>query len=311
MSRIILTHVGLTALLAPALADFYTGDMDVLRGKLQQDRGSPHELAICIHDLCDGLMKIWSPNFASGPQAWRERSPAEIAALSLLEPDDGDVVLLLHSETQTGEFCARLIEAALQIDSIPPDRKYPRCSASQIRLKQLDGIKISGDRNDFDPRDPFGDRSAADSFVRKGLVGYVSVVWQCYQELLNQGGGELVFNITSGYRGLTPIARDLAILLEGYTQKNKHPVHCQMAYLFEHGQSLIRYDPFPVAINWSFVPEWKILDEASRAPWIVETRYDASQHAAYFKNVDGDLKHKQLSPLGAIIWALMPKLRTA
>jgi hypothetical protein len=309
MNRIILTHVGVSVLLTPTFVEFYTSDTMDLQQKLQRDYVSPDDLDICFRDLRDGLETTWSPDYTPHPHEWRQRSPAEIAALSLLKLQSDDTVVLLHSQTKAGEFCAKLIAEALQIDTIPPNRTYPHCTASQLRLEPLKGVKITDDgENNFDRRDAFSPQTLLETLVHTGLVSYVSFVWDRYQELIDQGGGELIFNITSGYRGLTPIARDLALLLEGYARGNSQPVRCRMVYLFQRGESLIRYDPLPMAINWRLLPKWEVLDEASRKPGVVPTRYEAAE-AAYFADVEGDLKHQRLSPLGAVVYALMPKLK--
>lgn len=306
MSRIILTHVGITALLAPALAEFYTGDVDVLRRKLQQDRVSPHELAICIRDMCDGLMTIWSPNFASGPQAWRERSPAEIAVLSLLQLTNDDVIVLLHSETQIGEFCARLIESALQIDSIPPDREYPYCGAGQIRLKQLDNVKISDDGNDYDLHDPFGTMNMADTFVRKGLPNYVTQVWEMYQQLLKDGGGELIFNITSGYKGLIPIARDLSTLLTSYSRDRGHNITSELCYLYQNSKEMIHIPALPLKFDWSKIPAESLSMTNDNLGIALESipSKDIVEYSAYFV-INHDTKRIYRSVLGELVWAMV------
>ena len=308
MKRVLITHVGVSVLSNRALTNFYTSNLTRLHEDLRRNINRPDALKLVKRDLERGLGRVWDRNYTSEEQQRREDSPAEIAALSVLGIQPGDRVVLLHSDTAGGRFCGELLKHALTLTSIATDTGYPCCVPSQLYLQEVEGLKISDDSAAIDPQTGVDPQSRSATFVRFGMVSYVDRIWGEYTSLLAEGGGALIFNVTSGYKGLVPIASDLALLLNAYARQKAHPIRCTLCYLYQNSDALIWYGTLPVTIDWSVMSRELLsrLEDASTSPGIVAGR-PAPEEEIYFEDNPNERNHKQLSPLGAVTWALLRK----
>lgn len=306
MTRVLITHVGVSVLSNRALKSFYTSNLTRLHEDLRRDIERPDALKLVKRDLERGLGRVWDRNYTPDAQQRREDSPAEIAALSVLRIQPNDRVVLLHSDTAGGRFCGELLQHALRLTSVPTGTGYPHCGATQLRLQNVEGLKITDDSAVIDSEIGVDPQSRPATFVRHGLVSYVERVWEEYTALLAAGGGDLIFNITSGYKGLVSIARDLALLLNSYAREKSHAIRCRQCYLYQNSDDLIWYDPLPVTIDWHVMSRELLrkLSDASAPPGIVAGR-PALEETIYFEDNPHKPNHKQLSPLGAVTWALL------
>lgn len=299
MSRTILTNVGISTLVNPALVNFYTANLARLQDDLRSNRERPDALDLCKKDLTRGLKHIWTRNYSTQARRRREDSPAEVAALSLLQVQPDDRVILLHSDTTAGAFCASLVTTALQIGGIAADMEYPFCQTHQIEVRPVPGLMLTDDLQSasFDPA------GLSTAFVRNGLRNFVEQVCAEYRRLAGNGGGELILNITSGYRGVVPAARDAALLLAADARERGRPITISMRYLYQSADHMVRYDPLPLAFDWSILPSLAMFAEADSEPGVLETRITPEQRP-FFESAEGQYKHRRISPLGAVAYAL-------
>jgi hypothetical protein len=253
MTRIILTHVG-TSLLS--CLEWARGNTDVprLRRTLEQTNAlpSPAVQQTVRDDLQQFLREIWSLDGAQSDTERREFSPAEIASLSLLAPHPGDTVVLLHSQTTAGQFCAHELADLLR-QNLAPDSGYPCCLPPiTVECVEITGLHISSDGRRTSAQQQAQEvESGEQAFVRVGLVNYVDRVWTYFRKL-TRTHDVLLFNITGGYKGMIPIARDLALLLAAYSRDEiNRPIKSEVCYLYETGGDLIRYGALPVKFVWS------------------------------------------------------------
>lgn len=269
MSRIIITHVGTSVLQCAAFAR--AQQLERLKQDLtQKGKERTADLDTYVASLQTGLANTWKTT----TDGWRRRqdSPAEIASLNLLGVQDSTVVLL-HSDTPAGRFCARLLEKVLQQD-IGREAGYPACipaTGCTVRTVQINDMHVNeqyqrsswweGFRHGHADRRT--QQTEQDVFVRKGLVNYIRTIVGFYRELLPTGG-ELLFNVTAGYKGMIPVARDLTLLLEAHyrewrtRQANRAEAFAPLGtfesaicYVFERSNDLIRYSALPVSFDFS------------------------------------------------------------
>jgi hypothetical protein len=236
--RTIVTHVGISLLNARAFTSEYNG-IDTLKDNLLHDPwyDTTKVEQKCRKALFDGLKDCWG----DGSEPWRSRqdSPAEIASLSLLNLQPGDRVVLFYSETAAGQFCAHLLEHLLR-QNLAPGSAYPFCSPEMtVECKEIKGVRIIGDGGNTlitqNNRD----------FVRVGLVNYVQAVYKLYRV-----ADGIIFNVTSGYKGLIPIARDLSLLLTTHSRDGlDNPIRIEMCYLYETSDDLVYYGILPATIR--------------------------------------------------------------
>ncbi len=225
------------------------------------------DLDTYVTSLQTGLNKTWKTTIDD----WKRRqdSPAEIASLNLLGVQDNTVVLL-HSDTPAGRFCARLLEKVLQQD-IGREAGYPACipaTGCTVRTVQINDLHVNEQYQrsswweGFRPgnADRRAQQTEQDVFVRKGMVNYIRAIVRHYRKLLPTGG-ELLFNVTAGYKGMIPIARDLTLLLDAHYREwranraeasaTPGTFESAICYVFERSNDLIRYPALPVFFDFS------------------------------------------------------------
>lgn len=296
MARTIVTHVGTSLLTCGALMD-HDPFTDTERKSLDKpdsfNRHGKKWLPDVIACLSKSLTRHWEADAAGA--ARRRASPGEIASLSALWPRSGvDTVILLHSDTEQGRFCAEVLRVVLA--TLNPGNGFPHCEPVS---KQVDGLKIE-EANATVPA------QARQEFVRFGLANYVRIAWKEYdqlsQQLENANGDkhELIFNVTGGYKGTVPIARDLALLLSGHALAEKKPVECSLCYLFENSPQMIWYGAYPVTVEWGDIPI-KMLRAAERVEGIASKDAVPSR---YFEPVPGLSDRRQPSALGIVLLEL-------
>lgn len=309
MQRTIITHVG-ASLLAPSCLAFKDyGGASELRAALRAE----HEDALAHLDpAADHLEAELGAIWATGADTrWRD-SPAEIASLSRLALAPADRVVLLHSDTLTGRFCAALLQRALSA-SFTPLNGYPHSAPGRVVARNLTGLRVT----DRPGAAPAAGGTAAERFVRDGLRDYVEHVWSAYDELaasLSASGdeGRLIFNVTAGYKSMVPIARDLALLLPEHIRGLERPITTELCVLYEESSELIRYASLPVQFDWSKVYMAHLGRADADAPG-ARLRYDhtAADNLAFFERAPDDPSYAHLSPLGRVVWELGKKLAYA
>lgn len=304
--RTIITHVGASLLddKCEAFCDF--GKRGILLGNLKGNHPVTHLQDEAADYLCNTLAELWS-----GADSERLRkSPAEIASLSLLELGAGDRVVLLYSDTRTGEFCAELIRRALS-HQFELRNGYPYCP--EVVAHKIDGLRVT--------ELPGATMTTADSFIGVGLPRYVELVWGAYQELFQRWrdareagqevDGILVFNVTAGYKGMIPIARDLAQLLNRYSECLGRALPTELCYLYEESSELIRYESLPLRFDKVAVSRPQLERAAGE---------DNPQHGGardrqlwaeippeerrYYRPIEPDRIYVRLSPLGQVVLKL-------
>lgn len=294
MARVIITHVGTSALRCKALLERANFDTDALDRSLQLERGSREDLRRAYReDLMRGLRDTWQSRY--DPSVRRMRSPAEIASLSLLDLQRNDRVVLLHPECAGGKFCADLVTLALTGEGIPTGLAYPHTGV--VEMHQVDGLKVTGDPN-LDDLDLGASDALSASFVRQGAASYVEQVMTQFERMSE--GDQLVFNITGSYKGLVPIARDMSLLLAA---SETRAITSEVCYLFETGAQLIRYGTLPLRLHWP--PE--LVSDLDRASGerpvgldLLKTRGEGPWQSL-FERVSDAPPLVRLSALGAVL----------
>lgn len=298
MARVIITHVGTSALRCKALLERANFDTDALDRALQLERGGREDLRrACREDLMRGLRDTWQSRYE--PSVRRMRSPAEIASLSLLRLQRSDRIVLLHPESAGGRFCADLVALALRGEGIPMGLDYPHTSA--VEAYPVDGLKVTGDPN-LDSSDDEADGALSNAFVRQGMASYVERVMAQYEHMAD--GDQLIFNITGSYKGLVPIARDMSLLLAA---SKARAITSEVCYLFETGAQLIHYGTLPLQLHWP--PE--LVSDLDRASGDRPVRLDLLKTGgegpwqSLFELVSDAPPLVRLSALGAILRAFL------
>jgi hypothetical protein len=270
--------------------------LDDLGDTLQNGRepGSG-QLDACVEIAREALTRIW--NGPAPPRRKREQSPAEIASLSLIKPQPGDHVVLLHSQTPDGAFCARVLMQVLQRNDIAPGTDYP--FHNKVDLVEVRGLRISDSVVE----------ASKDEFVREGLVGYVNAVWEQYAKPTR--GSEIIFNITGGYKGMILVARDLALLLTAHSRDIDPRFTCKVCYLYQDSSDLIIYGALPVQFIWNR----RLKEFLNRAPYphgapsANLSLGENPEWIPFFEAVPGQPTHMRRSALGEVTLALYNKLR--
>jgi hypothetical protein len=301
MKRVILTHVGISALSCSALEMNASFNIDWLRKDLLAETARQDHLQICVEDLTRGLSDTWTRNGFRLSER-REESPAEIAALSLITVKSNDIVMLVHSATAAGRFCAELLKRLLTSSAVRAVGEYPRFTNSEnVLTREVDSLRITDDT----ARDPHGPENGKANFVSLGVPSYVDHAWEAYTKL--DPGDELVFNITGGYKGLIPVARDVSTLLAARGFGQTPPITIRMCYLFQTSSDLIWHDPLPFTINWSDVP-MKELTQAATPGGLTEASIKPAWRRLFEPSEGPVRKH---STVGAIVQALAGRLNTS
>lgn len=344
MTRLILTHVGTSALHCDALKKETRLDLEMLHDNLVNNKdytcdrcaqtACAHDKQRCQDDLVAGLTTRWQ---RSDEQTCRQDSPAEIASLSLLGVQPGDHLVLISSDTPDGCFCTNLLAHALQQPIPSRDNRYPfydtASGAVTLETVRVAGLTVSGE-------DPFLQEMITgekDVFIREGVVHYVEQVWRCFTTLLQQpppqadrssqevGNHQLLFNITGGYKGIIPIARDLALLLAAYYRQRQQTLSVQqphtpiaslqseVCYLYQASQALVRYPALPVRFDWRYIANiQEMLRQAATKCLPVDL--PTMDEDIFFEAVpeleaaSDRPKGKQLSALGQVVWALAQRI---
>lgn len=296
MSHTVITHIGVSALSSKALRSVQSQNYDTILDELALGTERPDALMIAKRDLLRGLGRQW--NRSLKPEQQRAVSPAEIAALSLLKTEQQpngepplplDRLVLLTSETRGGEFCAELLEHVFHDSDgdIKPNDAYPHMPTGQIQSRKIEGLAITDER----VPDP---ESKQQKFVRKGLANYVAEVFAAYNDL--KAGDTLTLNITSGYKGLVPTARDLALLLASRTGGPT----IRLVYLYQSSSELVWYDTLPMSFDWSDIPA-QLLMQAGEKNGATDGLPD-SRHAYLFEHKEP--KRLKRSAIGEVVWRL-------
>jgi hypothetical protein len=302
LKRAIITHVGISALSCEALRLTAPFDIDRLRDDLLAETARLEQLKLCAEALSNGLSDTWGrEGFRLTDR--RYESPAEIAALSQIGVESDDAVVLVHSATTAGRFCADLLANVLENPAIRAIQGYPRCKDGQVRKREVEGLQISDDS----ARDP---RSTADgkaSFVGLGVASYIRHVWEAYVEL--KPGDQLIFNITGGYKGLVPVARDVAALLVAHGDSQNPPVSVRMGYLFQTSSEIIWHDPLPFTFMWDRLPLDALRQAGATEGLAVQDV--PSSWAILFEPADRlrpEVAARKRSAAGEVVYALEPYL---
>ena len=312
MARILLTHVGTSLFDCPAFKNQRPRDYDPSKDNLLRGTADPAQLAQTWRDIwLQGLHRYWRTS-AHRLKNSRESSGAEIASLSLLQDAyddcDTDRVVLLYSDTPDGKLSALLLDAALQN---PELRKYAGFPKGSVGKRCIPGLKI----NDFSAADNLN----KEQFVRQGLKSYVEAVWRKYAS--RGDATQLIFNITAGYKGLIPIARDLALLLQDYSFTNRagtiaEPIACETCYLYETSVELVRYQALPIHFSWSEIERiWELLEtsassQGSDGLLLESLSQDVRRHiVGLFEHVPDKTGFVRRSALGEIVYVLYSHIR--
>lgn len=302
MNRTIITHGGISALSCEALRLQASFDIDLLRSYLFAETARPDQLKLCIEDLSRGLSDTWGrKGFPLTDR--RYESPAEIAALSLIGVKSDDAVVLVHSATAAGRFCADLLVHVLESSEVSAVREYPRCDHGQIQKREVEGLHISDDS----ARDPRNSADGKASFVGLGVASYISHVWEAYTKL--QPGDQLIFNITGGYKGLIPVARDVASLIAAFNANYALSVSVRMCYLFQTSSELIWHDILPFTFSWDRLP-MDALRQAGEPNGLAVQKVPAAWSSLFEPGAlpGGEAAPRRRSTAGEVIYALAPHL---
>ena len=188
------------------------------------------------------------------------------------------------------QFCADLLEHVFRDTEgdIPHGKGYPHFSNDRhLETLPIDGLAITDERTP-DPA------SSKQDFIRTGLTNYVKSVFAEYQELTS--GDTLTLNITSGFKGLVPIARDLALLLG--TREGGPRI--QMVYLYQSSSELVWYDPLPMRFDWNTLPI-KLLRRAGTNDGAIDGIVEPCD-AYLFEHKEA--RRLQRSAIGEVVWTL-------
>jgi hypothetical protein len=311
--RTIITHVGSSLL--DEHCEAFNGFRD--RKNLCDDlASSSHEYMrdTYLDDAAAHLVGQLGTIWGRGAEARFRHSPAEIASLGRLEVTRQDRVVLLHSDTVEGAFCAALLKRALTADGIPHKNDYPMCAPEAVSFERVSGLRVASK--------PGEEEQIAEAFVRTGLTSYVRIVWQAYRDLYDRWREHgsavpkpevaMIFNVTAGYKGTVPVARDLALLLQAYSiQLNRrNRISTAVCYLYEESAQLIRYESLPVQFDWRRVTvphltRAAVEDEPVKAP-AERQRWDElmPEERHYFEPIEPEKIFARLSPLGRVVWEL-------
>lgn len=267
MGRTIITHVGTSVLQCRSLKENNPSLDSIIKRATHADRRNG-DLTPYVTQLCgtyeENLQRHWTNE---GDFLTRRRAVAgEISSLSLLSITPDDRVMLVHSDTPKGRLSAALLKDMLTLD---PQQGYPNCPTAEA--KQIDGLKVP-------EATELATRQDHDDFIAIGLVNYVDTVWKAFLDQVEKPGRhEFILIITGGYKGMIPVARDMALILTDIASDINFDVEIRLCYLFDEGSELIWYGSYPIGLNWDLIrnqranaldPMWQVLNR------IVELRKD-------------------------------------
>lgn len=309
MPRTIITHVGASLLKCQSFSGFNDRGQLLEAFDYKDANEVTRRLEKATEHLAQALATLWA---GKSPERYRH-APAEIASLSLLAPAQDDRVVLLHSDTLEGCFCAKVLKGVLQ-RTFEPLNGYPFCR--DVVVRKIAGLRVSeqGEQSSDGAK-------GVDDFVSKGLPSYVTNVWEEYFDLVQRIAhvpskrGTLLFNITAGYKGAIPIARDLALLLSAHSAEGKSGITTETCYLYEESNQLIHYGSLPIDFNWHKANMSQLEraagededelsaktqrsgDDRLRLTNVVDNRH-------YYTEVEAAPAYARLSPLGRVVWEI-------
>lgn len=304
-TQTIITHVGTSTLATlhaiPACGGF------VRRLETTFATGDPPDTDVVrsVTDLIaerDRIWNRWSGTTAQDRRKRRQALPAELASLSLLNLHATDQVVLLHSQTPDGRFCARVLAGLLTREGATV-QDFPTCAKERLKLVEVQGLRAASDHTSTTQI------TTAETFVREGLVYYVHEVWKIYHEA--NRGDKLVFNVTGGYKGMIPIARDVAMLLAAAHRSENPDFVCELCYLYEESSELIIYGSLPM----TFTFERLLKDDLTKAalphgtPAATSHLKEHPEWRPYFEAVPHQPQYHQRTALGEVMLALYAKLK--
>ncbi|NJN66281.1 MAG: hypothetical protein HC884_06000 [Chloroflexaceae bacterium] len=214
MSRVVITHVGTSALKCAAIKRGDTRPSDYEQ-KVQEISGSEERAGPRLPGWLEALLPEWQQALREGLCAvwndarrdvnWkRNQSPAEIASLTMMSLQRGDRVVLVSSDTNAGQFCASMLHHGLA--TVPAGT----CDARAFRPDDLEVPEVVVL--------PGVETKDGSRFVAEGLPQYMRLV-AAERNRMHAERDTLHFNITGGYKGIIPFAVLAAQLL------GTHPYH--------------------------------------------------------------------------------------
>ena len=157
---------------------------------------------------------------------WISEHPEHSAELRSLETiretykDDIDVILMT-SDTILSNIAADLIESVIKRGNLQGLSFRERKRIVSLQVKDSGKFRTEGVHNLI-------------NFVDKTLQSYYS--------------NDVIFNITGGYKVITPIMTIMASVF-----------NCDLVYIFEDSEELIKIPPVPIKIDYSFIEENLVL----------------------------------------------------
>jgi hypothetical protein len=305
MKRIVITHVGITALTNDkAVPASLHPARDELRELTEpgSTSGVNPELIVKLRDgIGEFGHRIWQSQKA---EKWRrEHSSAEIASLSLLDLQPGDEVRLVASATPLGGYCAQIVHSALLWD-IFPARFTERKQDPGVYLPPpvtIEGLEVAAPQ-------------ANEKLREQGLPTYLTMISDLFRYAYTARGA-LVFNMTSGYRGLIPFATLLATLLGSEPPGARPLVPCSLCYLYEAGMELVWLPALPVQFDRALLKEHEEVFKAAAtiggvARGDAEFAGDDYIQTLYFEAMPNDAGRYRLTTLGLLVWKYYEVLRS-
>lgn len=166
-----------------------------------------------INGMGDALAALWQLGDDVGIAAQRLKvSGGELSSLSMQEPENGDIVYLLHSDTLKGEFCAEIIASAIRKGAL----------GGGITVKPI--VRIN-DLQEFDMQ-------------RFAYHGSINLVKKIADIFLAHQDCQCILNVTGGYKGTIPYASTTAMLLD-----------MPVIYLYEKSDQSLDLAPIPLTIQ--------------------------------------------------------------
>jgi hypothetical protein len=297
VSRTILTHVGTS--IKTKHVDGNTTRERHWENTLKGHAGARQSLS---ETVVEHLNTVWTDN----ELARRAASSGELASLSLLDLRPDDCVVLLHSDTDDGRLAAWLLQQVmLRVDK----PGFPGRTSDNLDVKQINGMKVP------DGTEATTTEQDRQDFVRDGLVDYVDKVWSEFRRLSTPAQDDaanhrFIINITGGYKGMIPMARDLALLLTAISTQRvaagqAHPIDCSLCYLYEGGHDLIWYGSYPVGVVWN-APYFTLLEDATNSNRI--TAAMVRPYPALFEPDGQNPEIRRPSPLGTVLREVRARL---
>jgi hypothetical protein len=304
MPRTIITHVGASLLSDTCVVFHRFRDREALLRTFRLTHN---------YDAVTGYIERATTYFTEQlGRYWKDpdrhrKVPAEIASLSRLDITEKDTIVLLHSDTNEGAFCAKVIQAALSEKTLQAS-DYPYCAVDRVSIHRINGLRVTELPGETDNET----EGVAERFVSDGLTSYIDHVWTAYKELAEPlqsveyhgTSGQLIFNVTAGYKGMIPLARDLAQLLAQHIRGIGVPITSEVCYLYEESDTLITFASLPIQFDWWQINEHWMARAAQADPTLQLAEIDQRMRQ-YF---DASKTPIQLSPLGRVVWELGKRL---